>query len=171
MRIAKRFPLLLLLLAASLSAGSCRPLLRELFQPPKVRVTNVLLASNPADDPKSPWAFLLTLEVDNPNNYPLTVTRVAYSAVIGKDTIAEGDRSEEIRIEPARVTTVKVPIAIRPEPFRDALRQVLQARRLEYEFNGSVSVQAPVAGVVRIPFSKTGTVDAVDLLKKNFRFN
>ncbi len=131
-------------------------------------MTNVLLASNPADDPKGPWAFLLTLEVDNPNDYPLTVSRIAYSAVIGRDTVAEGDHGEAIRIEAARVTTVRVPLTIRPETFRDALRQVLQARRLGYEFNGSVSLEAPVAGTVRVPFSKTGTLDAVDLLKKGF---
>jgi len=166
MRIAKRFLLLIVLLAASLAATSCRPLLKEVFKPPKVRVTDVLLASNPVNDPNGPWAFTLTLEVDNPNGYPLNVTHVAYSAVIGRDTIAEGDHREDIRIEASRTTTVKVPLTLYPDAFREALRQVLQARRLDYEFNGSVSLQAPVVGVVRIPFSKTGNVDAFDLLKK-----
>lgn len=172
MRIAKRFLLLIVLSAVSLAATSCRPLLKEVFKPPKVRVTDVLLDSNPVNDPKGPWAFILTLEVDNPNGYPLNVSQVAYSAVIGRDTVAEGDHREDLRIEASRTTTVKVPLSIRPDAFREALRQVLQARRLDYEFNGSVSLQAPIVGVVRIPFSKTGNVDAIDLLrKKRLGFN
>lgn len=172
MRIAKRFLLLIVLSAVSLAATSCRPLLKEVFKPPKVRVTDVLLDSNPVNDPKGPWAFILTLEVDNPNGYPLNVSQVAYSAVIGRDTVAEGDHREDLRIEASRTTTVKVPLSIRPDAFREALRQVLQARRLDYEFNGSVSLQAPIVGVVRIPFSKTGNIDAIDLLrKKRLGFN
>ncbi|MBI5576409.1 MAG: LEA type 2 family protein [Deltaproteobacteria bacterium] len=166
MRIANRFPLFIFLLAASLAAVSCRALIKDALKPPKVRVAKIILASDPVNDPKGPLAFLLTLEVDNRNDYPLTVTRVAYFAVIGRDTVAEGDHGEEIRIEASRVTTVQVPVAIRTDAFREAMRQVLQARRLDYEFNGSVTFSGTVLGTVRIPFSKTGNLDAADLLKK-----
>lgn len=166
MRIANRFLPLVALLAVSLAATSCRPLLKEVFKSPKVRVKDISLVSNPLIDPKGPWAFTLILEVDNPNSYPLDVAQIAYSAVIGQETIAEGDHREEMRIEASRATTVKVPLTLRPDAFRNAVRKVLQARQLDYEFNGSVGLQAPVVGVVRIPFSKAGNVDPIDLLKK-----
>jgi LEA14-like dessication related protein len=132
----------------------------------------VLVTSNPLDDPKLPWELVLTLEVHNPNGYPLDVVRVAYAAVLGRETVADGDRRTEIRIEASRTTIVEVPLTIRPEPFQEAMRQVLQARRLNYEFRGSLGLVAPIAGVVHIPFSKTGSVDAMDLFrKKGFGFN
>jgi LEA14-like dessication related protein len=172
MRIAKRFLSLLLLLAVPLAAASCRPLLKEAFQSPKAHVKDVLLASNPLDDPKVPWELVLTLEVYNPNRYPLDIVRIAYAAVLGRETIADGDHRSEIRIEASQITTVKIPLTIRPEAFQEAMRQVLQARRLDYEFHGSVGVLAPVVGVVRVPFAKTGSVDALDLLRrKGFGFN
>ncbi|MEK6779161.1 MAG: LEA type 2 family protein [Candidatus Deferrimicrobiota bacterium] len=172
MRIAKRSLLLLALLAFSFAANSCRGLMKEVFKPPKVRVVDVALASNPLVDPKGPWGFRLTLSVDNPNTYPLNVTYVAYTAIIGRETVAEGEQRSDLRIEASGVTEVKVPLTVRPEAFSKVGRQMLQARRLDYEFNGSVGLDAPVVGVIRIPFSKTGAIDPVDLLiKKGFGFN
>ena len=172
MRIANRCLLLLVLLAVPLAAVSCRPLLKEAFKPPKVRVTDVRLDSNPVEDPKGPWMGTLALEVDNPNGYPLNVSHVAYAAVIGRETVAEGDHRSDLRIEAAGATTVRVPFTLRPDAFREAMRHVLKARRLGYEFNGSVAVSVPIMGTARIPFSKTGTVDPVDLLRrKGFGFN
>jgi LEA14-like dessication related protein len=172
MRIAKRFLPFLVLLAFSLAATSCRPLLKEAFKSPKVRVADVSLASNPLNDLKGPWDFTLTLEVNNPNDYPLDIAQVAYAAILGRETVAEGDYRSDIRIEASQVTTVRVPLKLRPETFQDAVRHVLQARRIDYEFNGSVGVNAPVIGVVHIPFSRTGSFDPVDLLKrKGFGFN
>jgi hypothetical protein len=49
---------------------------------------------------------------------------------------------------------------------------VIEARALPYEFNGSVGVVAPIVGVVRVPFSRNGTIDPVDLLRrKGIGFN
>ena len=137
-----------------------------------MRVADVVLDSNPADHPRGPWEGSLALEVDNPNTYPLNVSHVAYAAIIGRDTVVEGEHRLEILIEASRVTTVRVPFTIRPEAFREAIRHVLQARRLGYEFNGSVAMSVPILGTVRIPFSKTGTLDPGELLRrKGFGFN
>lgn len=172
MRIAKRYLPFLLLLSVPVLAGSCRQLLKESFKPPQVRVTEVALDSNPVDDPKGPWTGTLGLEVNNPNGYALTVSHVAYAAIVGRDTVAEGEHRSDVRIEASRATTVRIPFTIHPDPFREAMRQVFQARRLAYEFNGSVALVAPLFGTVRIPFSKTGTLDPVDLLRrKGFGFN
>ncbi len=146
--------------------------MKEAFRPPKIRVVDVALASNPLVDPKGPWGFRLTLSVDNPNSYPLDVVYVAYTAILGRETIAEGEQRSTLRIEASGATEVKVPLTLRPESFSKAARQVLQARRIDYEFTGSAGLDVPVLGVVRIPFSKTGSVDPVDLLmKKGFGFN
>jgi Late embryogenesis abundant protein len=172
MRIANRSTFLLLLSALFLAAASCRPLLKEAFRSPKVRVADVLLLSDPIHNPKEPLDIVLTLDVDNPNGYSLNISHIAYAAVLGRVTIADGDHRSDIRIEASRVTTVQVPLTVSPEAIREAMRQVLLARHADYEFNGSVALVAPVVGIVRIPFSKSGTVDPLDLLmKKGIGFN
>jgi len=172
MRIAKRLVLLLSLLALPFAAGSCRGFVKEVFKPPKVRVVDVVLSSNSLSNPKGPWEFRLTLAVDNPNTYPLNITHVAYTAILGREAVAEGEERSDLRIEASGITQVRVPVTLRPEAFQKVGRQALHARRLDYEFNGSVSFTAPLVGTFRIPFSKTGSIDPVDLLlRKGFGFN
>ncbi|GAB4237892.1 MAG: hypothetical protein OHK0028_15320 [Deltaproteobacteria bacterium] len=171
MRIVNRWVLLLLLAAVCLPASSCRPLLKEVFKPPKVRLVDIGLAGNPFLS-RGPVEAVLHLAVNNPNPYALTVANVTYSATVGSRRVAEGERNESVRIEPSAETVVKVSVRLQTDVFAAALREVIEARSLSYEFNGSVGLLAPVVGVVRIPFSRTGTIDPMDILrKKGIGFN
>ncbi len=163
--MAKRLLLLFLCLAVQVPL-SCKSLIREVFRPPKVRVIDVALASSPLLANGAQWTAIVSLEVDNPNDYPLTVAHIAYCAVMDTRTVADGERTEDIRIGASGVTVVKLPIVFRPDAFADAARMVLGKRALHYELNGSAALRAPFAGTVRIPFSKTGTFDAMEILKK-----
>jgi LEA14-like dessication related protein len=136
-----------------------------------VRVVDIGVAGNPFVS-RGPIDAVLHLAVNNPNTYALTVAGVAYSATVGTRKVADGERAEEIRIEPSGETVVRVPVRLQTDVFADALREVLAARAVSYEFNGSVSVVAPVVGVVRVPFSRTGTIDPMDILRrKGIGFN
>jgi LEA14-like dessication related protein len=171
MRIVKRWILLLLFGASCLPVSSCRPLLKEVFKTPKVRVVDIGIAGNPFQS-RGPVEAILHLAVNNPNSYALTVASVAYSATVGTRRLADGERTEEIRIEPSGETVVTVPVRLQTDVFADALREVLEARAVSYEFNGSVGVVAPVVGVVRVPFSRTGKIDPMDILRrKGIGFN
>ena len=143
----------------------------EVFQAPKVRLVDIGVADNPFVS-RGPIEAMLHLAVKNPNSYALTVAGVAYSATVGTRKVADGERIEEVRIEPSGETVVKVPVRLQSDVFADALREVLEARAVSYEFNGSVSVVAPVVGVVRVPFSRTGKIDPMDILRrKGIGFN
>ena len=145
--------------------------MREVFQAPKVRIVDIGVAGNPFVS-RGPIDAVLHLAVNNPNSYALTVAGVAYSATVGTRKVADGERIDEIRIEPSGETVVKVPVRLQSDVFADALREVLEARAVSYEFNGSVSVVAPVVGVVRVPFSRTGKIDPMDILRrKGIGFN
>jgi LEA14-like dessication related protein len=136
-----------------------------------VRVVDIGIAGNPFQS-RGPIEVVLHLAVNNPNSYALTVASVAYSATVGTRRLADGERTEEIRIEPSGETVVKVPVRLQTDVFIDALREVIDARAVSYEFNGSVGVVAPVIGVVRVPFSRTGTIDPMDILRrKGIGFN
>jgi LEA14-like dessication related protein len=109
---------------------------------------------------------ILYFSVTNPNSYALNVTQVAYTLTVGKQRLASGERNEEIRIEPSGDTIMKIPVLLDTDTFSAAVREVLEARTVPYEFNGSLGVSAPFVGVVRGPFSKNGTIDPMDLLRK-----
>jgi LEA14-like dessication related protein len=136
-----------------------------------VRVVDIGIAGNPFQS-RGPIDVVLHLAVKNPNPYALTVAGVAYSATVGTRRLADGERAEEIRIEPSGETVVKVPVRLQSDVFAEALREVRDARAVSYEFNGSVSVLAPVVGVVRVPFSRSGRIDPMDILRrKGIGFN
>jgi len=136
-----------------------------------VRLVDIGIAGNPFVS-GGPVEAILHLSVNNPNSYGLTVAGVAYSATVGTRRIADGERNEQMRIEPSGETVVKVPVRLQTDVFAAALREVIAAKALSYEFNGSVSIVAPVVGVVRVPFSRTGTIDPMDILrKKGIGFN
>ncbi|MGE5188589.1 MAG: LEA type 2 family protein [Gemmatimonadota bacterium] len=164
--MAKRFLLILALLPAAVSPLSCTSLIREAFRAPRVRVIDFAFTSNPLVDPGLPWTAVVSLEVNNPNDYALTVVHVAYSAIMDTRTVAEGERAEETRIGASGITVVRIPVTFRPEAFAEAARRVFAKRSLHYELNGSAALRAPIAGTVRIPFSKTGTFDAAEILRK-----
>ena len=164
-RIVKRLVPLLLLSALLVLSSSCRPLLREVFQNPKVRVVSVGLSGNPFLS-KDPLEAVLHLAVTNPNSYALNVSRAVYSVTVGKQLLASGEKPEQIHLEPSTETAVSVPVTLDPRNFQAALRDVMEARAVPYEFNGSLAVDAPVVGTVNVPFSKTGTFDPLDLLRR-----
>lgn len=133
---------------------------------------DVALQSDPLADPGKPWVCILSLEVDNPNDYPLEVSYVAYSAIFGRDTVAGGEHREDMRLGASGITVVKVPISLLPEAFLNAAKESFFGRSVTYEFNGSVGLRTRVVGVVRIPFSRTGRFDPTELLRrKGFGFN
>ena len=172
MRIVKRVIPLLALAALCLAPAACRPLMKEVFQTPKVKLVDVGLPLNPLAVPRGPVEAVLYLQVTNLNSYGLTLSHIAYCAAIGTQTVAEGERNDEVRIEPSGDTLVKVPLTLRTDAFAAALKQILEMRAIPYEFNGSVGVVAPVVGMVRVPFSKSGVIDPADILrKKGFGFN
>ncbi len=165
-RKARTILLLLLLSAAVLPTAGCRTLVREAFKPPKVKFVDVAISSKALANPRESLDAVLHLSVDNPNPYAVDVSYVAYSAFIGTEMVANGEHREGIRIEASTTTIVQVPVRLLPEGLFCAARNVLAARAIRYEFNGSVGVNAPLAGVVRIPFSKIGSVDPLDILRK-----
>jgi LEA14-like dessication related protein len=166
MRIPKPAYLLLILLLAVPPLSGCRQLVKEAFKTPRVELREVALDSAPAGASKSSVRFMLTLDVDNRNPYALDVARFAYTGMIGRDVVAEGDQAAGMRIGPSGITTVKVPVALAPGAFESAARQVLAQKSLSWEFNGSVGLRAPMMGVITVPFSKSGTFDLYYILKR-----
>jgi LEA14-like dessication related protein len=164
--MAKSVVLLWILLLVVLPASGCRQMVKQVFETPKVELADVALDSDPTRNLLSPWRFMVTLKVDNPNSYALNVARIAYSGMIGNEVVAEGESAEDIRIAPSGVTTVRAPISLKPGAFETAARQVLTKKSLSWEFDGSVGLRTPIGNVIRIPFSKTGSYDLFYILKR-----
>jgi LEA14-like dessication related protein len=166
MRIAKKFPFFLILLAVLPAMAGCDRLVRQAFDPPKVDLVDVALESDPTRNPRGPWRFLVTLSVDNRNPYGLEIARFAWTGSIGDSVVTSGDRPEAIRIAPSGVSTVRTSVALDPGALEAAARHVLSRRSVSWAINGSVGLRAPLVGVVPVPFSKSGRYDMAYILKR-----
>jgi LEA14-like dessication related protein len=109
--------------------------------------------------------ILLVFQVTNPNPYALALSRIAYSGHLGTVRIAEGEHPQEVVLEAQKAVVVKAPVEVLPANFREAFLKVLAKRAVDYEFNGSLGIRTPVLGVVRVPFSVAGRLDAEVLLR------
>lgn len=145
---------------------SCSTLVKKTVKAPKVRVVDVEIPTNLLSDRSAPLATNIRLAVSNPNGYDLEVSSIAYSATLATTLIARGESREKILLPAEKTTEITVPVTILHEGIIEALKEVLARRSAPYEFNGSIGIDAPVVGTVRIPFSKTGEIDPLELLRK-----
>jgi LEA14-like dessication related protein len=156
---------LLFLSALLIVAPSCRALRREVFRKPEVRIDSVKLSANPFLT-KEPFDVVLNLAITNPNSYDLNISRSAFSISIGKQELASGEKNEQITLAASQETIVILPITLNPDFFLSALQQFIETRVVSYEITGSIEVRAPLVGVIRTPFSKTGAFDPLEFFRR-----
>jgi LEA14-like dessication related protein len=114
-----------------------------------------------------PVRLVLVLQVTNPNSYALSLSRVTYAGHLGSVRIAEGEHAQEVTLEGGgKATLVRVPVDVLPASLREAFLRTLSKRSLDYALDGSLGVGTPVLGVVQVPFSVSGSMDAVELLRR-----
>jgi LEA14-like dessication related protein len=165
MRTARAL-LLLFLAALSLSPlAGCRELIRESFQAPKARLIDVEPGGDGPVLSNGCVRLVLVFQVTNPNAYSLALSRIAYSGHLGTVRIAQGEHPEEMVLEGQKGVLVRAPLEIRLSAFRDALLKTIAKRAVDYEFNGCLGVRTPFLGVVQVPFSVAGQLDAANLLR------
>lgn len=166
MRTARALLLLLVSALLLLPLAGCRELVRESFQPPKARLIDV----EPGGELRSmlkggPVRLVLVFQVTNPNAYTLAVSRIAYSGHLGTVRIAQGEHPQEVVLEGGKGSLVRAPLEISPSAFREALLKTIAKRAVDYEFNGCLGVRTPLLGVLQVPFSVGGQLDAGDLMR------
>lgn len=139
---------------ASLVLSACASQ-RNLLQSPAVDLTSVQVS----EISFSQQTFLLGLSVSNPNPVPLPVRSVQYQVRINDQNFAGGEAVSEFTV-PARgnediVISVNLDLLRSSAQLSSLIRSGVRDN-LDYELNGNIGIDLPMAPT--LDFSNSGTI-------------
>ena len=101
----------------------------------------------------------LTLDVANPNAFPLPVRTVRYSVLLEQQQFAAGETAASFSVPARGETAVDISVTLNLMESAARLLPMLRAgtsRPLDYELHGSLAVDIPFARPLQ--FSREGTI-------------
>jgi len=93
----------------------------------------------------------VTLNVKNPNSFGIPTERIGYTLLINGLKVANGARTEKLRIPANGTKAITLPIAFTFSNVLQVFENVVQKKKLNFSLKGNVKLP-----FVSVPFSKTG---------------
>lgn len=152
-----------LLVAALFS--SCETVQKTLrLQRPSARLTGLKFADVKLDSA----TLLFDVEVDNPYPVALPLTNLDYDLSSGAQPFLTGRADVQTTVPAKSKATVSLPAAINYLGIFEALKGIRPGAKIPYKANLGLSVNAPAAGLIRLPLKKEGelvlpTVSGTDI--------
>ncbi len=142
-----------LLLAISLWLTGCANL--STFEHPRVTVTNVQLRGGKllAQD------FLVTLRIDNPNDYGFDINGVVADIFLNGQPLARGLSDHPVNVPPYGSTDIPMVATIQTLGLLQQVLELGSRQAINYEIKGHLSVGRGWSRDIRIPFSQQGELD------------
>ncbi len=86
----------------------------------------------------------VTVEMVNPNEFPLGVTKVDYSLALGGTKVAGSSLAREVTCQPhGGKATLEIPIGFSPKNLGLALFRLISGRGSSYRFRGAIVAETP----------------------------
>lgn len=98
---------------------------------------------------------LLTVSVNNPNSYELTVTSVDYRILLGDKEVGKGLYSDTIRIPKASRQEIKIPLSAEFDNLGAIFKSYISGQDVRYRVEGTVHVKV-LWGSAKIPLIREG---------------
>jgi LEA14-like dessication related protein len=101
---------------------------------------------------------LLTVAVNNPNPYDITVTSVDYRIFLGNKEVGKGLYANPIRIPKTSRTEIKIPLTAEFGNLNSIFKSYLSGQGVPYRVEGTVHVKA-LWGRTTIPLTRDGRLN------------
>ncbi len=102
--------------------------------------------------------LILDLDVQNPNNYDLTLKSFVYTIYLRNEDIGNGHLEKGILIPSSSTTQIMVPLVVKFRDFNKTLNVIFAGDDLPYKIEGNASVGS-VFGSLNFPFSTEGRIN------------
>ena len=102
----------------------------------------------------------LKLKVVNTNNFPLDLSKLAYSLSLGDTPIAQASLSKAAKFSKGGSGTLEIPISLKPSNLGLAAFNMLTGNNASYSLSGNMDVGTPF-GSMNMPFAKNGSTKMV----------
>ena len=132
-------------LAACSSSGSG---IKGVAEPPAVSVRDVNFE-------RFTWQggeAVFTLEMSNPNAFPLPLTGVDYALALNGVEVGKGSRDQSIQIPPRQSRLVQFPLRLSFVNMASVLPGLIRQGNIQYQLRGAVHLP-----LFNIPFTRSGS--------------
>lgn len=136
---------LLFLLFTALFLQACGS--NPVVQKPQISVQDVKLH----DLSLRQGTAMVSLNVANPNVFPMPIRGVQYNLTINGLDVAKGVQNSGLNIGARQQSTINIPVSLQFRELSRLLPTIWRDRKVDYSLNGAV--QLPL---ISVPFSKNG---------------
>ena len=146
--MTRRFPVLLLLLAAS----ACSAIAERAFSRPAISVRGVKVHSVGLTG----GSLDVSLFISNPNPYPLPIQRATYRfSLIDSTEVGRGESAAAFTLPAHDSVIVQLPVDVSWQGLRAAARDAARDGTVDYRLTGVVTLDTPL-GDPNVPFDAVG---------------
>ncbi|UJS23389.1 LEA type 2 family protein [Thiothrix winogradskyi] len=136
------------LLFTSLLLSACSGV-PGVVEQPKISIQNVSLQ----EISLSQGTAIVTLNVANPNAFPIPLKGIQYGLSLNGRQVASGDQAQEMSIGARQEVPVNIPVRLDFMQLLQLAPEALQTRSLRYDLSGAVKLP-----FISVPFQRQGGV-------------
>jgi len=117
--------------------------------PPSISVQDVSLQSLSLTQ----GTGLVSLNVTNPNAFPIPLEGVQYNLRLNGTQVASGDQRQSMYLQPNQPTAVQIPVQLQLATLMQLAPVLWQNRAVQYQLDGSVRLP-----FISVPFQRQGGI-------------
>lgn len=133
--------------AMSLIAGCTA--MPNVVAPPSISVQDVSLQSLSLTQ----GTGLVSLNVTNPNAFPIPLEGVQYNLRLNGTPVASGDQRQSMYLQPNQPTAVQIPVQLQLATIMQLAPVLWQNRSVQYQLDGAVRLP-----FISVPFQRQGGI-------------
>ncbi|MEN9500803.1 MAG: hypothetical protein RI964_88 [Pseudomonadota bacterium] len=137
------------LLSAAVLLQACSGGVPGVIEQPKVSIQNIALQ----DISLTQGTAVVTLNVVNPNAFPIPLQGVQYGLSLNGRQVASGDQNQSVSIGAGQEVPVNIPIKLDFMQLMQLAPEAMHSRSLQYNLNGAVKLP-----FISVPFTRQGGV-------------
>lgn len=137
------------LLSAALLLQACASGVPGVIEQPKVSIQNIGLQ----EISLTQGTAVVTLNVANPNAFPIPLKGIQYGLSLNGRQVASGDQVQEMNIGAHQEVPINIPVRLDFMQLLQLAPEAMKARSLRYDLSGAVKLP-----FISVPFQRQGGV-------------
>ena len=140
--------------------GACAGFGRQAFRTPTVELVDIRIKGIGLDG----GSLDLILDVYNPNDYRIDVTRLSYTLIADTSQVATGVVTRRVTLRNKQPNDVSLPVTFTMRELMGAAEVLLRKGSVDYIVKGDITVDSPFGSVTK-PYEGRARLDNGTLLR------
>ncbi len=137
------------LLSSALLLQACASGVPGVIEQPKISIENISLQ----DISLTQGTALVTLNVANPNAFPIPLQGIQYGLSLNGHPVASGDQNQGMSIGARQEMPINIPVKLDFMQLMQLAPEAMKTRSLQYNLTGAVKLP-----FISVPFQRQGGV-------------